>query len=147
ITQKGDGFHADTVGLSGLSLPLARRLMNDGNWHRSYNRGPYLTGFRRSTTATSALLTLTTATNTMHDWITTGRAYVRAQLSADALGLRFQPISQALQEFPQMDELRTELERLVDVTPPGKLQMLVRVGRTKPPALSPRRDLRKIIQR
>jgi hypothetical protein len=146
IAQNGDGLHADTAGLTGLSLALGRRFINDGNWHKPYNRGPYLKGFRRSVSATTALLTLTTATNTMRDWITTGRAYVRAQLSAGSFGLRFQPISQVLQEFPQMDQLRTEMEQLVDITAPAKLQMLVRVGRTTPPALSPRRDLRAIIQ-
>lgn len=146
IAQKGDGLHADTAGLSGMSLALGRRFINDGNWHKPYNRGPYLKGFRRSVSTTTALLTMTTATNTMRDWITTGRAYVRAQLSAGSLGLRFQPISQVLQEFPQMDQLRTDMEQLIDVAPPAKLQMLVRVGRTEPPALSPRRDLRAIIQ-
>jgi hypothetical protein len=146
IAEKGDGLHTDTAGLSGLSLALGRRFLNDGNWHKSYNRGPYIKGFRQTTSATTSVLTLTTATNTMHDWITTGRAYVRAQLSAGSLGLRFQPISQVLQEFPQMDQLRTEMEQLLGVAPPAKLQMLVRVGRTKPPALSPRRDLRAIIQ-
>jgi hypothetical protein len=147
IAEKGDGLHADTAsGLSGVSLTLGRRFIKDSNWHKPYNRGPYLTTFRRSTSATTALLTLTTATNTMHDWITTGRAYVRAQLSAGGLGLRFQPISQVLQEFPQMDQLRIEMEQLVGVAAPAKLQMIVRVGRTKPPALSPRRDLRAIIQ-
>jgi hypothetical protein len=146
IAEKGDGLHADTAGLSGLSLALGRRFINDGNWHKPYNRGPYLKGFRRSVSATTALLTLTTATNTMRDWIVTGRAYVRAQLSAGSFGLRFQPISQVLQEFPQMDQLRTEMEQLVGITAPAKLQMLVRVGRTTPPALSPRRDLRAIIQ-
>jgi hypothetical protein len=146
IAQNGDGLHADTAGLSGLSLALGRRFINDGNWHKLYNRGPYLKGFRRSVSATTALLTVTTATNTMRDWIVTGRAYVRAQLSAGSFGLRFQPISQVLQEFPQMDQLRTEMEQLVGITAPSKLQMLVRVGRTTPPALSPRRDLRAIIQ-
>lgn len=146
IAQKGDGLHADTAGLSGMSLALGRRFINDGNWHKPYNRGPYIKGFRRSVSATTARLTLTTATNTMRDWITTGRAYVRAQLSAGSVGLRFQPISQVLQEFPQMDQLRTEMEQLVGITAPAKLQMLVRVGRTTPPALSPRRDLRAIIQ-
>ncbi len=144
IVEKHNGFHADTSGLNGLSL--GRRFLNDGNWHKFYNRAPCLRRFRQAVNATTDLLTLTTGTNTMRDWITTGRAYVRAQLSAGSLGLRFQPISQVLQEFAQMDQLRTEMEQHVGVAPPAKLQMLVRVGRTKQPALSPRRDLRAIIQ-
>jgi len=146
IAGNGDGLHADTAGLAGLSLALGRRLMKDGNWHKRYNRASFLKGYRRTISTTTALLTMTTATNTMRDWITTGRSYVRAQLSADRLGLRFHPISQSLQEYPQMGRLRTEMEQLVGVATPAKLQMLVRVGRTKQPALSPRRDIDAIVR-
>jgi hypothetical protein len=45
-----------------------------------------------------------------------------------------------------MDPLRARMDALVNVTPPAKLQMLVRVGHTQPPALSPRRDLQNIVQ-
>jgi hypothetical protein len=146
ITEKGDGLHLDTSGLSGLSLTLGRLFTKPRTWHKPYNRRPYLNGFVKSVRTTRALLTLTTATNTMRDWITTGRSYVRAQLSANELGLRFQPISQVLQEYPQMDQLRTEIENLIGVTAPAKLQMLVRVGRTQQPGLSPRRTLSSLIR-
>jgi nitroreductase len=146
IAQKGDGLHLDTSGLSGLSLALARWFTRPRNWDKSYNRGPYLKGFADSVKSTRAMLTLTTPANTMHEWITTGRAYMRAQLAADRLGFRFQPTSQVLQEYRQMDELRIETEHLLGVTPPAKIQMLVRVGRTKQPGLSPRRNLSAIIQ-
>ena len=146
IAQKGDGLHFDTSGMSGLSLQLARWFTRPRNWDKSYNRGPYLKGFVDSVKSTRAMLTLTTPANTMHEWITTGRAYMRAQLAADRLGLRFQPTSQVLQEYPQMDELRVQTEHLMGVDPPAKIQMLVRVGRTRQPGLSPRRDLSSIIQ-
>jgi hypothetical protein len=146
IAQKGDGLHFDTSGLSGLSLTLARWFTRPGNWDKSYNRGPYLNGFVDSVKSTRAMLTLTTPANTMRDWITTGRCYMRAQLAADRLGLRFQPTSQVLQEYRQMDELRVQAEHLLGVDPPAKIQMLVRVGRTRQPGLSPRRDLSAIVQ-
>lgn len=146
IRQTGDGLNLDTAGLSGLPLALARIFTRPGNWHRSYNRGPYVKGFVDSVRTTRALMTLTTSTNSMRDWIATGRSYVRAELTADGLGLRFQPISQALQEYQQMDELRTKLESLMGLVAPAKLQMLVRVGRTEQPALSPRRDLKSVIK-
>lgn len=84
---------------------------------------------------------MTSQSNTMIDWIETGRAYARAQLSAEMLGLRFQPVSQVLQEYPQMDDLRREFDALVGIEPPQKVQMLVRVGRTPTPGLSPRRTV------
>jgi hypothetical protein len=146
IAEKGDGLHLDTAGLSGLSLTLGRLFTRPRNWHKPYNRRPYLKGFVDSVRTTRALLTLTTPTNTMRDWIATGRSYVRAQLTADELGLRFQPISQVLQEYAQMDQLRTEIENLMGVAAPAKLQMLVRVGRTRQPGLSPRRTLGSMIQ-
>jgi hypothetical protein len=81
----------------------------------------------------------------MADWIRTGRAYVRAQLAADMLGLRFHPVSQSLQEFAEMDATREELQDLLQIHAPAKIQMLVRVGRTETPALSPRRKLVEIV--
>ncbi len=96
--------------------------------------------------STRALLTLTTPANTMRDWITAGRAFMRARLAAAQLGLRFHPISQVLQEYRQMDQLPTEMNALTGVAEPAKLQMLVRVGRTSQPGLSPRRDLSAIAQ-
>ena len=73
----------------------------------------------------------------MRDWITTGRAYMRAQLAADKTGLRFQPVSQVLQEYPQMDTLRARIETLTSTAPPAKLQILVRVGHTTRNPASP----------
>ena len=45
-----------------------------------------------------------------------------------------------------MDRLRAEMNTLLRVAEPAKLPMLVRVGRTSQPALSPRRDLSAITQ-
>jgi len=146
ISEKGDGLHFDTSGLTGVSLLLSRWLMGHRNWHAGYSRDSYIKRFGSSARSTRALLTLITRTNTMRDWIKTGRAYLRAQLAADELGLRFQPVSQVLQEYPQMNDLRREVEQLLGVAEPAKLQMLVRVGRTKQPGLSPRRGLASIIR-
>jgi hypothetical protein len=147
IAEKRDGLNLFTSGLSGLPLQLARLVIRPRTFHAALNRKSFLRSFNQAAASTRGLLTLVTPTNTMSDWINTGRVYVRAQMAADALGLRFQPVSQALQEFPQMDKLRSEMDALVGVTNPAKLQMLVRVGRSRPPALSPRRELGRIIRR
>lgn len=76
-----------------------------------------------------------------------GRSYVRADLSATALGLRCRPIGQSLEEFGQMDELRTRMQGVTGSEPPAEVQMLVRVGRSATPALSPRRPLRELLVR
>jgi hypothetical protein len=146
ITAKADGLNAETAGVTGLPLLALRRFTRPGNWHLRINRAGYLAPFAKAARSTQALFTLVTPTNTMADWIITGRSYLRAQLTASGYGLRFHPLSQTLQEFPQMDRLREEMAGLVDVTPPAKLQMLVRVGHTQPPALSPRRELHSIVR-
>jgi len=110
-----------------------------------FNRAAFLNGFAKATRSTQALLTLVTPTNKMADWIITGRSYVRAQLTAGSYDLRFQPTSQALQEFAEMDRLREQMTAVVGVRPPARLQLLVRVGHTQPPALSPRRNLKSIV--
>lgn len=146
IAAKGDGLNSNTTGVTGLALMAARKFTRPGNWHMRFNRAGFLNTFAKATRSSQALFTFVTPTNTMADWIATGRSYMRAQLTAGGYDLRFQPLSQTLQEFPQMDPLREQMEATVGVTPPAKLQLLVRVGHTQPPALSPRRDLRSIVQ-
>jgi hypothetical protein len=54
-----------------------------------------------------------------------GRSYLRANLAATLQGLAMQPVSQALQEFPEMREQYARIHREIGV---GKLQMLMRIG-------------------
>lgn len=68
-----------------------------------------------------------TRTNTRADQIMTGRDWVRINLAATAQGLGVQPLSQALQEFPEMAGLYAEIhDRLAPDG--GTVQMWARVG-------------------
>ena len=74
-----------------------------------------------------AWMWFTTATNTRTDQILAGRDYVRGHLRATQLGLAWQPMSQALQEYVEMDDLYTQLHTML--APGGeRVQMLVRLG-------------------
>jgi hypothetical protein len=73
------------------------------------------------------------------DQLNAGRAYVRVNLSATALGLAMHPWSQALQEYPEMADLFTEAHGLVKTA--GRLQMLYRIGYAKPIGPTPRHAL------
>lgn len=139
IREHRDGLSINTAGLTGFSAGSANMFLTSKNFHKKKNRERYLQSFDKTVDSTRGLLTMTTSTNTMTDWISTGRAYMRAQLAAQGIGLRFQPVSQVLQEYPQMDALQPSFNALVGVAPPAKVQMLVRVGRTATPGLSPRR--------
>jgi hypothetical protein len=76
----------------------------------------------------NAFVAITTATPTRVDEIEAGRAYARANLTATALGLAMHPMSQAMQEFPEMANLKAEMDRLTGAPATGRLQMLARIG-------------------
>lgn len=68
-----------------------------------------------------------TATNTRSDQIAAGQDWVRINLAATALGLGLQPLSQALQEFPEMAELYADIHGAL-APEGGTVQMWARVG-------------------
>lgn len=70
---------------------------------------------------------LVTADNSRETQIATGADWLRVNLAATALGLGFQPLSQALQEFPEMAGPYSQVhERLAPDG--GTVQMLSRIG-------------------
>lgn len=143
VGQRGDGLNVQTVDADSLG---ARMFLNTKNFMSPTNRKRYLDSFNEAVDSTQAIFFLTTSSNEMGDWISAGRAYIRAQLTATQLGLFMHPVSQPLQEFPQMASIRDELAELSQVRMPSKIQMLVRLGRTAPPPRSPRRPVRDMIK-
>lgn len=80
---------------------------------------------------------LVTADNRRDTQIATGADWLRVNLAATALGLGFQPLSQSLQEFPEMAEpYRQVHERLAPEG--GTVQMLARIGYGPTVGTSPR---------
>ena len=75
--------------------------------------------------------------NTRRDQIAAGRDWVRVNLAATRLGLGLQPLSQPLQEFPEMAACHAEAhQRLAPAG--GTVQMLARLGYAAEVAPSPR---------
>jgi hypothetical protein len=75
--------------------------------------------------------------NSRIEQIGAGRDWLRINLAATAAGVGFQPLSQALQEFPEMAECHAEVHR--ELAPEGgTVQMLARLGYAAPVAPSPR---------
>ena len=80
---------------------------------------------------------LVTDTNTREDQIRTGADWLRMNLAVTAEGLGMQPLSQALQEYPEMAAHYTKLhERLAPGG--GTVQMLSRIGYGPQVPVSPR---------
>ncbi len=83
----------------------------------------------------------TTATNTRSDQLVAGRAWVRVQLAANAAGLSFHPLSQALQEFPEMADHYQRAHELLTSEEGQTVQMLARLGYGPAVGPSPRESL------
>jgi len=66
--------------------------------------------------------------NSRVDQLDAGRAWVRINLKATELGVGLHPLSQALQEYPEMDALFAEMRDQAGVAPGETMQMFGRLG-------------------
>lgn len=121
----------DGVALSGpaveagaaLGLITRPKLADPGSW--AFRAGEER---MRATYGTApAFIWVVTDRNDRASQLTAGRTYVRVNLAATALGLAMHPMSQALQEYPELADVHSRLHALL-VPEGGRVQMLARVG-------------------
>lgn len=100
---------------------------------------------RTSVDSTPAYAMIITRENSREVQVESGMFYSRLVLTGHTLGLVMQPLSQALEEYPEMNNLYTEFKQAY-APDSGTVQMLFRVGYpTKGTPLSMRRDVMDII--
>jgi hypothetical protein len=98
--------------------------------------------FNAKLATTPAFLAMVTEGNDRFTQVNAGRAYARAQLAATAHGLAMQPLSQALQEYPEQAEPYAAIHRLLQAPPPAfTVQMWARLGYAPPIGPAPRRGV------
>ena len=105
----------------------------------------FIDSTRTSVDHTAAYAVLATNANSRMDQVESGMLYSKLVLTAHALGLAMQPLSQVLEEYPEM---RTPYDAFKQSYAPagGVVQMLFRVGAaTSDVPLSMRRDVRSVI--
>jgi nitroreductase len=88
---------------------------------------------------------LTAPDNSRVSQLRTGIDYLRLNLQATALGLALHPMSQLLQEYPEMTGLQNRAFETLGAGTPGRVQMLVRLGHAAAPGPSPRRPVGDIV--
>jgi hypothetical protein len=135
----------------GLSInsPMVRALTALGLFDRSKAPGPddaattgQIEDFNARIAATPAFFWLVTEGNDRRTQVNAGRAYVRAQLAATAHGLAMQPLSQALQEYPEQAAPYAAIHALLDAPAPRfTVQMWARLGYGPAIGPAPRRGL------
>jgi hypothetical protein len=87
---------------------------------------------RESCGSIPAALWITTEGNSRTAQLEAGERYVRTNLRATALGLVMHPLSQALQEYPEMQQNYAAMRGLLGLGEDRQLQMLARVGKAEP---------------
>ncbi|UPY37399.1 hypothetical protein [Sediminicoccus sp. KRV36] len=93
--------------------------------------------YRAMLAATNAYVWLTTPGQSRADQFAAGRDWLRLNLAANRAGLALHPVSQALQEYPEMAGPRAALPALLAAA--GEVQMLGRLGHaTRPTGPTPR---------
>ncbi len=97
--------------------------------------------YNKAAETAQAFVWTSTATNARADQLAAGRAWVRMQLQAQLLGVAFHPLSQALQEFPEMAPAYDRAHELLAHQPGATVQMLARLGYSPPPPPAPREAL------
>lgn len=83
--------------------------------------------YKEMLSATPAYAVVRTAGNTREDQIAAGRRWLRLNLTTTGLGLALHPVSQALQEYPEMAEHYATAHDLL-AKPGETVQMLGRLG-------------------
>ncbi len=116
------GLMFDTLNLFGLMSP--ETLADQSSV--SFQQG--LDIWEEITMTSMGFIWIITPENTRLDQISAGGSWVRLNLEAVPQGLGLHPVSQSLQEYPEMDELYAQLRRDLSATGPATVQMLGRIG-------------------
>ncbi len=128
-----------------LTGPMMETLKLAGVLDRASLADPSSTAFRTGLEmqqkicgSIPALTWIVTPANTRIDQLEAGRRYVRANLRATAQGLAMHPLSQSLQEYPEMERKFASIREILGVKHGEHLQMLARMGYAPPADPSPR---------
>ena len=126
------GPFLETLSLAGI---LTRESLSDPN------SGAYQSGLdmiEDGAMTSMGFVWINTDDNGRPAQIEAGRAYMRVALQATADGLAMQPMSQALQEYPEMAPFYETVHSWLTDRPVERVQMLARLGYAKAVGPSPR---------
>jgi hypothetical protein len=146
IYTSKDGISLRGNGLDGITYSIASNFfLSKVNWHSKSNQDAGIEMFSKSLNSSNTFAYLKTNQNDFKDWIQVGRDYIRFNLALTSLGFQLHPLSQILQEYAEMNDLRKKLNDLVRIKDKEKIQMLVRIGKSNYYFQSPRREVKTIL--
>ncbi len=143
-----DGISLPGNGVTGLKRWIAETFFissDPDKFHDKSGTEAGLSMFQRVVDSTKGFVFFRTETNTKKDWILAGMDYARFHLATTHAALQLSPLSQILQEFPEMEKLKNRFEELTLTKSPAKIQMIARLGRSNYRFFAPRRSLKDMI--
>jgi hypothetical protein len=144
ITKKRDGLNFRASGKKGLELRIVENLFKDyspESWHSENSVNKFLRDFYSDLKTSKGYLLWITPNNKLIDWVKSGEDYARTQLAASLQGIYFHPLNQVIQEYPSMKVLYDDFNKTMGINDPEKVQMVCRIGRSKPLFYSYRRNI------
>lgn len=143
------GFSVEGQGTSGVMQHLLQSLVTLFPAANTGKAGSdrFVASIRMEVNNTPAYVMILSRDNSRSSQVKSGMIYSRVLLSAHRLGLVMQPVSQALEEYPEMTEPYHLIHRHY-ASEGGTIQMLVRIGKPKKEVpRSMRRDVLDLIER
>jgi hypothetical protein len=142
--EKRDGISIPQMGYKGMMIGLAEKSLDMGDkekWHSDKSINLSLKNVKQGIDSTKGIVIWFTENNNFLDWVKSGRDYVRFSHALTSKELYAHPYNQAIQEYAEMTTVRNELNELLKIKEPQKVQMIVRIGRSSTPYYSYRRQL------
>ena len=148
IARERDGINLQGNGIFFIKKWFAERQLrglSSEKWNDKKIIDYTLKNHFKKVNSSPNIIVIKTQTNTMLDWVKVGQDYARIQLSCLSNGFHMHPLSQVLQEFEEMKSLKRQFEKEIGTTKNEKIQMALRVGKSKEPYLTYRRKINDII--
>lgn len=130
--QKKNGISIPQMGYDGFIRKMAEKSLKNGDsitWHSESNFNATMKGINKGVYSSKGIIMFKTATNTMLDWVLSGRDYARYNVAIAKLGIVTHPYNQVIQEYPEIQDLQKEFVALTKTKADEKIQMIVRIGR------------------
>lgn len=124
------GFSIEGSGISGFPLYLKEAMVTILPFLNSEaaSKDAIISQAKMAVNNTPAYAMIITRGNSRTAQVQAGMLYSRVQLEAEAMGLAVQPLSQSLEEYPQMSDCYKGVHK--DFAPNGDMiQMLFRIGK------------------
>lgn len=145
IQSKRDGIALPDQGVTGVTRFMAETFFMSSDPEKFHNKSGlelFLSRYRKKIESTKGIVYWKTKQNQPKDWVLVGMDYARFHLGATTLGYKMHPLSQVLQEYPEMDELRKDFQKRIGESGKEKIQMIARIGRGDYTYFTPRRELK-----